>query len=94
MPIVFDLFAGAGGFGLGFQQAGYEVALSLEVDKWAADTLRHNNPHMRTIQRDIRAFDSNSAIRRRVAEKPDVIIGGPPCQGFSISGPARKDPKG
>lgn len=53
---VVDLFAGAGGFGLGFGLAGYEVASSLEIDQWAADTLRFNNPEMMVIQDDIRHY--------------------------------------
>ena len=89
---VIDLFAGAGGFGLGFQLAGYEVTCSVEIDKWATDTLRANNPNMCVIQKDIATFQSREAIREICGDSPDVIIGGPPCQGFSIAGPAQKDP--
>lgn len=92
---VVDLFAGAGGFGLGFGLAGYEVAASLEIDQWATDTLRFNNPEMMVIQDDIRHYQTLADIRA-VCPKgaaPDLIIGGPPCQGFSIAGPAQKDPK-
>ncbi|MBI3654013.1 MAG: DNA cytosine methyltransferase [Acidobacteria bacterium] len=90
---VVDLFAGAGGFGLGFQLAGYHVALSLELDEWAAQTLRYNNPEMKIVQADIRHFQSLGEILEVCSLSPDIIIGGPPCQGFSIAGPAQKDPK-
>ncbi|MBC8234776.1 DNA cytosine methyltransferase [bacterium] len=90
---VIDLFAGAGGFGLGFQLAGYEVTCSIEIDKWAAETLRVNNPNMRVIQEDIRYFQSSDDIRQTFSGSLHVIIGGPPCQGFSVASPAQKDPK-
>ena len=90
---VIDLFAGAGGFGLGFQLAGYEVACSVEMDIWATDTLRENNPNMEVIHEDITTFQSSKTIRQMFDYSPEVIIGGPPCQGFSIAGPAQKDPQ-
>ncbi|MEM7535336.1 MAG: DNA cytosine methyltransferase [Chloroflexota bacterium] len=90
---VIDLFAGAGGFGLGFEMAGFDVVCSLEIDKWACDTLRANrNQHM-IIESDIHNFQTNGDIQSICPYTPDVIIGGPPCQGFSIAGPAQKDPK-
>lgn len=92
-PVVIDLFAGAGGFGLGFQRAGFEVTHSLEIDKWACDTLRFNNLMSQVIEQDIRDFDTASKIKQVCSFSPSVIIGGPPCQGFSISGAANKDPK-
>ncbi|MCF0072478.1 DNA cytosine methyltransferase [Dyadobacter sp. CY261] len=91
---VFDLFAGAGGFGLGFEMAGFDLKLSLEKDDWAAETLLANaSPgEHNIIKADIRDL-SNIADIRAVANRavPDVIIGGPPCQGFSLAGPP-KDP--
>ena len=90
---VIDLFAGAGGFGLGFQLADYAVTCSVEVDKWATDTLRENNPGMKVIHKDITTFQSPKTIRQICGDLPDVIIGGPPCQGFSIAGPSPKDPQ-
>ncbi len=92
---ILDLFAGAGGFGLGFSLASdqYKLTCSLEVDKWAAETLEANNhDNHQIIQRDIREFDSDDKIKNSCIEIPDIIIGGPPCQGFSHAGPA-KDPK-
>ncbi|MFM7406963.1 MAG: DNA cytosine methyltransferase [Cuspidothrix sp.] len=89
--VVIDLFAGAGGFGLGFAMAGFDVPLSVEIDAWACDTLRYNHPEMTVIQSDIRNFNTLSSVKEICLSKPDIIIGGPPCQGFSIAGPAQKD---
>ncbi|MFM6071048.1 MAG: DNA cytosine methyltransferase [Dolichospermum sp.] len=91
-PVAVDLFAGAGGFGLGFKIAGVSVALSIEIDAWACDTLRYNHPEMTVIQNDIRDFNNINSVKQICLFKPDIIIGGPPCQGFSIAGPAQKDP--
>ena len=87
-----DLFAGAGGFGLGFVMAGYKLSLAVEIDAWACDTLRYNPHGLKVIQGDITHLHWKSAIRALIPKKPDIIFGGPPCQGFSIAGPARKDP--
>lgn len=91
-PVAIDLFAGAGGFGLGFAMAGFDIPLSVEIDAWACDTLRYNRPEMTVIQSDIRNFNTLSSLKEICLSKPDIIIGGPPCQGFSIAGPAQKDP--
>ncbi|WP_353930498.1 DNA cytosine methyltransferase [Okeanomitos corallinicola TIOX110] len=91
-PVAIDLFAGAGGFGLGFEMAGFSVPLSVEIDSWACDTLLYNHPKMTVIQNDIRNFTTLSIVKEICIYKPDIIIGGPPCQGFSIAGPAKKDP--
>lgn len=92
-PVVIDLFAGAGGFGLGFEMAGFSVPLSVEIDAWACDTLRYNRPDMRVTQHDIRNINTSYSVKEVCCVEPDIIIGGPPCQGFSIAGPAQKDPK-
>src|SRR5689334_2758272 len=88
---VIDLFAGAGGFGLGFKLAGYEIKVSLEKDAWAVNTLVENNLDAIILQDDIRIYDNLEDINKFLGLAPDIIIGGPPCQGFSVSGKA-KDP--
>ncbi len=91
---VLDLFAGAGGFGLGFHLADskYKVICSLEIDKWAVETLKANNSgNQKIILKDIKEFKTKEQILTACPQKPDIIIGGPPCQGFSIAG--LKDPK-
>ena len=86
-----DLFAGAGGFGLGFQLSGlFEPVCSVEKDLWAVQSLKKNNKHQ-IIHADITKISSKNKIRRFCPIHPDVIIGGPPCQGFSMAG--KGDPK-
>lgn len=81
-----DLFAGAGGFGLGFQLSGhFTPVLSVEKDLWAVETLRANNRHT-IVHADITKISSKKSILDYCKVHPDVIIGGPPCQGFSMAG--------
>ncbi len=87
-----DLFSGAGGFSLGFTMAGYEVIGAIEIDKWAAETFQHNHPNAKVIVQDISTV-SDEDILAAFPTHPDVIVGGPPCQGYSICRKNPGDPK-
>ncbi len=83
-----DLFAGAGGLSLGAELAGVDVEHSIEIDRWAAETLAANHKAARITQADIRTLP-DEWVRNELVKYPDLLIGGPPCQGFSHAGPAR-----
>lgn len=89
---VFDVFSGAGGFSLGFEMAGCDIIGAIEHDKWAADTFSYNHPKAKMMLGDIESF-SDEYIKKTLGKKPDIIIGGPPCQGFSVCVKNAGDPK-
>jgi DNA (cytosine-5)-methyltransferase 1 len=82
---VIDLFAGCGGLSLGLQQAGHEIVAAFEIDKFAGDTYERNHPAVSLVRRDIRELSSRY-FAREFAGLVDLVAGGPPCQGFSVSG--------
>ncbi len=85
-PVVLDLFSGAGGMSLGFQMAGYQIKLAVEKDIHAWQTHDHNFGEI-CYQGDIREIEDPVAfIIRHGLAHVDVIIAGPPCQGFSRVG--------
>jgi DNA (cytosine-5)-methyltransferase 1 len=80
---VIDLFSGAGGLSIGFIQNGYNVKKAVEFDKGIAKTYEINHPEVDMIVDDIKNIDQSGEFKKSDA---DVIIGGPPCQGFSMAG--------
>jgi DNA (cytosine-5)-methyltransferase 1 len=86
-----DLFCGAGGITEGFRRAGFVCQYANDIDHWAIETFRANHPGTLADNRPIEQVDA-AALRRTLNLKPgelDVIVGGPPCQGFSINAPER-----
>lgn len=80
---ILDTFAGAGGFSLGFELAGAKVIGAIEIDSWACETFRFNHPNATVLQRDITMLTDEQIINAFGKINPDIILGGPPCQGFS-----------
>lgn len=80
---VVDIFAGCGGLSLGFIQAGYRIVKAVEFDPETADTYMKNHPEVDMIVDDIKNVDNAGVFKPGDA---NIIIGGPPCQGFSMAG--------
>ena len=78
-----DLFSGAGGLHIGFEKAGFGIKLCIDNDNLVERTHIRNFPNIPMINRDIREVSSNEIASYLPNGKVDVIIGGPPCQGFS-----------
>ena len=83
---VYALFAGAGGFHLGFEERDFNIVVASDIEKVAAETHKANWPNTPFIQKDIRELSSQELLNAASGIKPDLIIGGPPCQGFSTLG--------
>ena len=80
---VVDLFAGAGGLSYGFEQTGsFNVVAAVEIHKSFAETYKKNNPNVTLFCRDISEINFQEEILNK-HDEIDVVIGGPPCQGFS-----------
>ena len=83
---VLETFAGAGGLALGLEKAGFHSVGALELDKYAAETLRINRPNWNVIERDIEKA-AEEGIRNFIdVTEVDVLSGGYPCQAFSYAG--------
>jgi DNA (cytosine-5)-methyltransferase 1 len=85
-----DLFAGAGGLSIGFTRAGFQIIMAVECDAASAATYRNAHPKVKLHEQDICPVDF-----RQYRGQLDVIIGGPPCQPWSLGGlrQGRADPR-
>jgi modification methylase hphIA len=81
-----DLFSGAGGLSLGFEQAGFQQLLSVEIEPDYCQTYRANFPRHQLLQKDLTTLTEQDLINCLNGQSVDLVIGGPPCQGFSMAG--------
>jgi DNA (cytosine-5)-methyltransferase 1 len=102
-PVAIDLFSGAGGLSLGFEQAGFDIVAAVEYDPVHAATHLFNFPQCEVLCRDASKLTADMVLAAAKAgfhrlqpksdfpEQIDAIVGGPPCQGFSTGGKRQKD---
>ena len=93
---VVDLFSGCGGLSRGFQDAGFDVILGVDYDDDSLRTFKANHSNSNVMKLDLFNHDNLNKIDDYLKSKSiklDVLVGGPPCQGFSIAGPRDENDK-
>ena len=85
-PNYIDLFSGSGGFSLGFDEMNFNNLFSIDIEPSFCETYIENFPNHNLIQKDISKLKDEEIKRFTNNNEIDVVIGGPPCQGFSIAG--------
>ncbi len=86
VPTALGLFVGGGGLDLGFKQAGFELLAASDMDVNAQQTHALNWPGVPFLLEDVRSLSVEAIAAATRGRRPDVVIGGPPCQGFSTLG--------
>ena len=85
---VISLFSGAGGLDIGFEKAGFTIAVAVEMNPACCDTLRTNRAGLPVINKDITEVSSGEILQAAglAPLEAALVIGGPPCQSFSLAG--------
>lgn len=84
-PKLMDLFAGVGGLSLGFEKMGFDIVFANEFDEGIANAYKINHPNTNVLVADITKINFDEVFDKYVG-RIDIIVGGPPCQGFSQKG--------
>ncbi|MCI7036793.1 MAG: DNA cytosine methyltransferase [Spirochaetia bacterium] len=81
-----DLFCGCGGLSLGFEKAGFNILLGIDAWEDAITTFNYNHKNSKGLCADLSTLNPKDIVSQLDGKSVDVIIGGPPCQGFSVAG--------
>lgn len=82
----YSLFSGGGGFHIGMEKAGFKVLVASDIEPAAEQTHKLNWPNTPFLCKDARQVSGKELLKLANGKKPDLIFGGPPCQGFSTLG--------
>ena len=90
-PIVVELFSGAGGTSVGFEMAGYQIAIGVDIHRPSIESFKINHPNASTILGNIKKIKPETIIELLNGHRIDVLIAGVPCQGFSLNNRKRHE---
>lgn len=85
-----DLFCGAGGLSVGFEQAGFKAVFANDNDEFACKTYAHNHPDAHVVPGDVEKLSARQVLQTTGLTSIPLVIGGPNCQGVSLRG--KRDP--
>lgn len=88
---VIDIFCGCGGISLGFEMAGYEIVAGIDSNRDSIETFKKNFPSAKARSSDLLDFSEQRIAAEYLGEEATVLVGGPPCQGFSPANRWQKD---
>jgi DNA (cytosine-5)-methyltransferase 1 len=90
-PLVVEFFCGCGGTSLGFEMAGYNIAVGCDIHQPSISTFKTNHPNVSTVLGDVRKVTPKMISELLDGRQIDVLIGGVPCQGFSLNNRKRHE---
>ncbi|MEM2146103.1 MAG: DNA cytosine methyltransferase [Candidatus Jordarchaeaceae archaeon] len=87
-PTVVDLFCGAGGLSIGFEMAGFEIIAGIDIEKSFLNSFKNAHPNAIAIKEDLNKNKLRKVLKNHEVNVREIqiVIGGPPCQGFSTVG--------